>query len=131
MFRVTPIILLLALVASSGCGGPERPPLARVTGSVTIDGKPLADATVRFTPEEGRPSTGVTDSNGKFELVYTADSKGAMLGKHTIRIEPQTTDDDLSEEEDQARRAQFPAKAQDGTLSFEVKAGSNEVEIEL
>lgn len=131
MFRICQFALILAVLLFHGCGGAERPPLARVTGIVTVGGTPLADAKVTFTPEEGRPSFGNTDSNGRFELVYTADSKGAMLGKHIARIEPQTTDDNLSEEEDQAQRAKFPAAAQDGSLTYEVKEGSNNFEIKL
>ena len=40
---------------------------------------PLADASVTFYPDVGRPSHGKTDSDGKFELMYTEDRAGAVL----------------------------------------------------
>jgi hypothetical protein len=62
--------LVLALLAA-GCqrgGAPAAPPF---TGTVTLDGKPLAGATVHLIPTDGGPpATGVGMSNaeGGFEL---------------------------------------------------------------
>ncbi len=71
----------------------DHPPLAIVTGIVTLDGQPLPHAVVTFTPqEEWKPdetpadSVGVTDEEGKFELSYAEDLKGAALGEHKVRI---------------------------------------------
>lgn len=74
------------------------PNLAPVSGTVTLDGKPLAGAEVQFWPrsEGGQQSIyvttsfGVTDDQGKYLLKYTEiDSQpimGAVVGKHTVRI---------------------------------------------
>jgi hypothetical protein len=59
--RLTLTVLVLALVlVSAGCG-PGGPEIAYVTGRVTMDGKPLANATVVFIPKTaGRRGRGRT-----------------------------------------------------------------------
>lgn len=80
-------ILCLSLLLSAGCSGPsDRPELAKVTGYVTLDGEPLERALVLFGPEKGRSSFAYTDENGYFELMYLADTPGAIIGTHTVSI---------------------------------------------
>ena len=57
-----------------------------VTGTVTLDGQPLERAAVIFRPTEGRASRGLTDKEGRFELLYLRDIRGAMLGSHQVSI---------------------------------------------
>ena len=83
--RFVPVTLLLALLAA-GCGGGDRPDLGRVSGTVKLGGEPLENAEVMFVPSGGRPSMGVTNSNGHYELEYTVDAKGAVVGTHTVTI---------------------------------------------
>ncbi|MGH7200536.1 MAG: hypothetical protein ACREJB_08020, partial [Planctomycetaceae bacterium] len=47
--------------------------------------------------ETGRPSTGTTDEDGHYELGYSLDAEGAMIGKHVVRI---TTGRPADEDED-------------------------------
>jgi hypothetical protein len=70
------------LTTVAGCGGD----LGRVSGVVTLDGKPLPEATVEFQPKLGSPSYGETDRNGRYELLYTPDRPGAEIGEHQVRI---------------------------------------------
>ncbi|MGH7199450.1 MAG: carboxypeptidase-like regulatory domain-containing protein [Planctomycetaceae bacterium] len=86
----------------SGCGGGgEGPELIDVTGTVTMDGEPLPNATVRFLPESTtsgtttgaggetqyiRPATGVTDDDGQYELQYSTAESGAIPGKYRVAI---------------------------------------------
>jgi len=72
----------------TGCG-PSGPEIAYVTGRVTMDGKPLANATVVFIPENGRPAGARTDADGKYVLNFTEDRRGAIPGKNSIRITTQ------------------------------------------
>jgi hypothetical protein len=62
--------------------------LGRVTGTVNLDGQPLPEANVEFQPVDpnGSPSFGFTDHDGEYELGYSLDRKGAVLGKHLVRI---------------------------------------------
>ena len=39
-----------------------------ISGTVTMDGKPLAEATIVFVPEENRPAGAMTDEHGRYEL---------------------------------------------------------------
>jgi hypothetical protein len=79
--------------------GVNLPSLVRVTGTVTMDGKPLKKALVKFQPipEAGAKLTqamatafGFTDDNGKYELVYMVINEkqifGAPLGQHQVVI---------------------------------------------
>ena len=75
-----------------GCGG-SGPELAPVTGVVTLDGKPVEGKLVSFTPmtftpntESGRSSVGFTDKDGRYELYYTAQKKGALITEHSVTI---------------------------------------------
>ena len=76
-------ILLISLLCC-GCGG-EDLPLAEVTGQVYFNGKP-ANAEVTFRPiqtdaeTDGSVSSGLTDSEGNFELRFTIDKPGALVG---------------------------------------------------
>ena len=75
----------LLVVTCLGCG-PGGPEIASVEGTVTMDGKPLPDASVVFIPENGRPAGATTDSEGKYVLTFTQGRKGAMPGKNKVRI---------------------------------------------
>ena len=88
-----PVLLVAAMLTCTSCGGGDRPDLGRVHGVVTLDDQPLAEAFVQFDPGTVRGSTGVTDANGRYELVYIRDIKGAAVGEHTVRITTGTETD--------------------------------------
>ena len=74
-------------LANSGCSSKgDRPELAPVAGTVTLDEKPLARATVVFHPEIGKVSRAKTNDDGHYELVYLRDIMGAKLGEHMVSI---------------------------------------------
>jgi hypothetical protein len=85
---LTVLALAVQALVSAGCG-PGGPEIASVTGRVTLDGQPLANATVVFIPENGRPAGASTDANGKYELNFTQGRRGAIPGKNTIRVTTQ------------------------------------------
>ena len=66
------VVVALTLAFSLvGCGDPNAPPLYPVTGTVTLDGQPLAGAGVMFFPREqtrGNACVGMTDAAGKYTL---------------------------------------------------------------
>ncbi len=82
------VAMCVPLLIMSGCGGHgNRPPLGTVHGTVTLDGKPLPRAIVAFQPiDPARTSTGITDDDGKYELIYIRQDKGAKVGAHRVRI---------------------------------------------
>ena len=77
-----------AVLVFLGCnsGGPE---IAQVSGRVTMDGKPLANASVVFIPENGRPAGARTDADGRYVLNFTEGRRGAIPGKNSVRITTQ------------------------------------------
>ncbi|MBN2021413.1 MAG: carboxypeptidase regulatory-like domain-containing protein [Pirellulales bacterium] len=78
---------LLVLAALPGCARSTRPELGEVGGTITLDGRPLADAIVVFTPVEGgRQSMGVTDEDGRYTLRYLRDVPGAKIGPHNVAV---------------------------------------------
>ena len=81
-----------ALVISlAGCGGGAQ--YVAVSGVVKLDGKPHRNAMVMFqpmasteNPNPGRGSSGRTDDNGRFTLKTFEGQRGAVIGKHRVRI---------------------------------------------
>ncbi len=86
-WRLVLVFLLAAMTLSSiGCGRSDLPELGRVQGTVTLDGNPLAGVIVTFLPDSGRPAVANTDSEGRYDLMYTNDVKGATVGPNTVRV---------------------------------------------
>lgn len=127
-FKSCCFLLVLALIFS-GCGGKGdgRPPLAMVKGVITLDGKPFKGAFVTFIPENGRPSVGTSDAEGKYTLEYLQDVPGAAIGKHEVRI---VTQSGMNEGDAVVER--FPAKYNTkSTLTTEVVSGDNSIDFNL
>lgn len=79
------LLTLLALV-TAGCG-PGGPDIAGVKGKVTMDGEPLADASVIFVPVAGgRPAAARTDAEGNYELNFSGGRKGTIPGMNKVQI---------------------------------------------
>ena len=86
---------LMLAAAVGGCSRSRLPPLAKVTGVVRLDGKPIAGAEVRFVPDtdkgpDGRMATGSTDADGRFALSCFTRGDGALVGFHRVAIVPQS-----------------------------------------
>ncbi len=105
----------------TACGGSDTPDLGNVTGTITMDGAPLADAYVTFMPDAVRASSGKTDSAGKYELVYIRDEKGAALGDHKVVVSKLVNEKET-----------IPPNYSDETeLTAQVKSGENEINFDL
>ncbi|MFN5757876.1 MAG: carboxypeptidase-like regulatory domain-containing protein [Planctomycetia bacterium] len=115
----------LLLAALAGCSPDNRPPLGTVTGTVTLDGRPLAAAAVHFTPDgPGRTSLGSTDSAGGYRLRYLRDIEGANLGRHTVRI--------MTATEENGGREILPPRYHAATvLEAVVQPGTNRIDFSL
>lgn len=93
-FKSIPLNIFAALLYCSscvllgllGCSG-TRSDLAPVTGIVTLDGEPLAQATLVFQPEAAGPASfGLTDESGRYTMMYDEGVKGAVVGRHAVKI---------------------------------------------
>ena len=81
------LVALAGLLCIAGCGNGDRPPLGSVHGIVKLGDKALANASVTFFPEKGRPSCSETDASGHYDLIYLRDIHGAIIGKHKVVIQ--------------------------------------------
>lgn len=130
MTRLIPTLAITALIFA-GCGSNDAgPKLGRVHGVVTLDQQPLPNALVSFYPKDGRPSTGMTDSNGAYELIFTDTKKGAIVGEHVVRI---TTAQTSGEGIDPAKAKEtLPSNYnEESELTATVKSGDNTLNFDL
>jgi hypothetical protein len=65
------------------------PDVAPVTGTVTLNGEPLAGASVVFQSESGHSAMGTTDSTGSYQLTAPGNQKGAVIGLNKVKINSQ------------------------------------------
>jgi hypothetical protein len=133
MIRVFFGIGLLALcVIAIGCGGDsasDLPPTHKVTGNVTLDGKPVAKGEIIFESEqdakEGRPPGTGEIKDGKYEA-------NVYAGKTKVKISAQIETGPKDATGEAPTEESIPAKYNEQTtLEFEVKEGENKKDFDL
>ncbi|QDT63833.1 hypothetical protein V22_10580 [Calycomorphotria hydatis] len=131
-FAISTAVLLLSCIV--GCGRGDLPELTEVTGTITLDGNPVEEVDVMFSPvEEGRPSTSRTDADGHYRLYYSSDNAGAIIGNHMVSLSkierrPANTDTPGEFIEDELIPPQY---MEDGSLTAKVQDGGNVFNFEL
>jgi hypothetical protein len=81
--RILVAFLILSVPLCGGCGGAKVVP---VDGQVKLDGKPLAECAVMFTPvAHGPMANGTTDAEGRFQLA-TTNRSGVAVGDYNVTI---------------------------------------------
>jgi hypothetical protein len=85
--------MVAALLAAQllGCQGGNSLPMAKVAGTVKLDGAPLTKGNVRFMPDSGKGTqgpmaTGQIGSDGKFVLTTSAPGDGAHVGFYKVAV---------------------------------------------
>jgi hypothetical protein len=129
--------LLFLLVAFVGCGDGIK--VVPVSGIATYKGKPIPRLIITFTPPTGRPSAGMTDAEGRFELNYEEDRKGAQVATHTITVEYRPGDPGEEMDILEGKKKRPPAidaiikKYQDGkqNLTVEIKQATKDLDLKL
>jgi len=82
----------IVLAAFIGCSATNqmdygKVELVSVSGTVTLDGKPLAGAVITFdNTENGTFSFARTDSSGGYTLQFDSEKNGVLVGKKTVQI---------------------------------------------
>ncbi len=106
------VLVSMIAVAVLGCGQ-KGPKIVSISGRATRGGRPVKDLKVTFMPDNGRPSWGFTDPDGRYTLHYTRDQDGACVGKHKVFVNysPRPSDPD-QEEKMSAGRFAVPADMQ-------------------
>ena len=81
LFAACVVILQVAV----GCWQPK---MAKVSGAVTSQGRPVPDAIVQFVPTKGPGAAGRTDTEGRFSLTTLKPGDGAFLGPFRVTVQP-------------------------------------------
>lgn len=129
----------------TGCGpSGDQPELGIVSGTVTLDGKPLAGVAIVFQPDSGRPARGITNAEGKYELTYIRQTKGTKVGPNRVEIAPNEEGEAIEESASSGEESQAGGvKPQSGKpvvparynvkseLKVDVKSGSNTFDFAL
>jgi hypothetical protein len=124
---VTALMMTVGLAIAVGCErGAE---LASVEGSVTLNSKPLADATVLFSPTRGSgpgPFVGTTDKDGRFALGPVDEPGGGAAADEylvmitTVKQDPNSAD---GVPLDPTQKEVVPSAFRNGTQRFTVPEG--------
>ncbi|MBR4834593.1 MAG: carboxypeptidase regulatory-like domain-containing protein [Thermoguttaceae bacterium] len=83
------LVACAALFVSTGCGGaPQLEGLEKYSGVITLDGEPLADASINLIPStmELKASGAVSDEKGRFVLQTLQAGDGVMPGDYRVTV---------------------------------------------
>jgi len=135
-FRYLQFSLCALLLFCCGCPAPNGD-IGTVEGIITLDGEPVSQASVMFFPSAGRASIGKTDETGRYTLIYTRSTDGAVIGTHKVTISTEAKADDGYGNEEaavEARKEIIPQKYIDRKktdLTATVEPGSNTFNFDL
>lgn len=122
------VVILLA--SAVGCGG--KP--ARVSGTVTVDGKPLDRGRVSFAPTAtGQMAVGTIQNDGTYKLM-TNRERGLEPGEYKASIvsrEMQQSDDGGPPMQSKYLAPKKYSTTSTSGLQFSVETGSNTIDIDL
>jgi hypothetical protein len=80
-------LIAVAVLSAAAIGCSETSEFAKVSGTVTYQGKPVEGAVVAFHCDKASvPATGTTDASGRFTLTSVVAGDGAMPGQHKITV---------------------------------------------
>jgi hypothetical protein len=126
--------LLVPLLLSTGCGGN----LASVSGTVSLNGKPIEEGSINFIPIDGTTGagSGAVITKGKY---YIAAARGVAVGRNRIELRAfintgrQVVDPTAQPGTMTAERVPaFPPEYNDkSTLVKEVHWGSNTINFDI
>ena len=139
MYRVDRFVLfflglIAAVVATTGCGGTPTLQTEYVEGVVTVDGQPVAEATVTFVPVtegQGASATGMTDAQGVYKLTAAVTGEvaakaeaGTLPGEYYVGVMKNVVDTPLSQEEAEQQGIEYepppPGTLQEPKITFVV-----------
>jgi hypothetical protein len=143
MDRYSAIIIAVAF-ACTGCSTEPRTDyskvdLVSVSGTITLDGEPLAEAVVTFNDtSDGTFSYGLTDTSGRYVLQFDSVKQGCKPGTKRVEISTKrkilglNTSEEGGDDSDAPAVELVPAKYnKDSELTVEVNSSSTTHNFEL
>jgi hypothetical protein len=132
----------LSVLTLAGCGGASEAGTVSVTGTVSLDGKPLDGASIAFISNGGsKLATALTDSAGKFTIRAGLGSNQVTVSKGAPPIGPPPSEEEMlmpTEQELQSRppppESGVPARYGDPKTSgivIEVVEGMQAIDVSL
>jgi len=124
-------VLVLMVVGSSviGCGRGSKP-TGTVSGTVTLDGRPYADASVIFfSPATGQGGSANINPDGTFQL-----PKPIAVGEYIVYLAPRLEEDPAAEPKPVSIDSTVPEKywsEASSDIRCEIKPGANQIAVEL
>jgi len=129
--------MALACLAVAGSGGCSRTAGSTVSGTLIIDGKPApAGIRIDFEPqvEKTSSSTGFTDAQGRYTMMFNRHVAGVMPGESVVRvlILPEFAADGVKPLAEDLKRIRLPdSVSRNTTLRKTVRPGHNEIDIAI
>lgn len=121
-------LLFLVLV---GCGGGKP---ATVTGIVTIDGKPLSNGTVTYSPAGGgMKAIGLIKSDGSYQIKTNSDA-GIDIGEYDVAVVSREVISSGPDSPPMPGKYVAPkhyGNMKTSGLHYQVEKGSNQIDIDL
>jgi hypothetical protein len=91
----TGVLGAAAMLVLTGCGNGDNFSTAPVTGKVVLNGEPVTEGSITFSPISdgkselsGKPASGTIQSDGTFTLTTYEEGDGAVVGKHRVMYSP-------------------------------------------
>jgi hypothetical protein len=128
IYAVLPAMAVVCALVVVGCPSGTTVDTEKVQGTVTLDGEPVAGATVTFVPVnegQGMSATGVTDAQGKYTLnpvgggqLAAEAGAGTLAGEYYVGVLKSEMDIPLTEEEAEEQGVEYVAP--EGEASGEI-----------
>lgn len=127
------LALALSVTMVTGCGSGGTP-IVPVSGVITLDGKPLANAHVGFEPQAkpgatvaGPGAYGTTNDDGRYELTALNKEIGAVVGMNRVTIQTFKAEKGPNDEMIVTRKELLPDRYHSPSeLTFNVPKGGTE-----
>jgi hypothetical protein len=142
VLQLSMLMSALCLLGCGGGGGPkpiEKLPTVPVTGTVTLRGKALPDASIIFSRADGKVNPrGISDASGNFQLSTYGNNDGAPVGSYKVTVAvdlaKKDADGNLLPPPEEGWKSPVPSKYSDPKLTDitkEVKEGGGPITIDL
>ncbi len=144
------LVLGLAALVATGCGDRRMLRVEYVEGVVTVDGQPVAEATVTFVPvteSEGMSAYGMTNEQGVYRLTAVGSGEekapsegGTVPGEYYVGVTKSIAEIEGFTEEELDRLLEIPMtyvvprrynRPQESGIRETVERGKNTINIEL